>query len=43
LVAASEAERFLDAWRTAYVETFPGAAMKSEFFISSAGPGLKKL
>ncbi len=43
LVSVSHAGEFLDAWQDAYRLAFPAAGMRSEFFITTAGPGAFRL
>jgi len=40
LVPATEAAGFIERWRAAYQGRFPGAAARSEFFVTPAGPGV---
>ena len=40
-VAADQAERFLDGWRTAYLGEFPAHAQHAMFFTTVAGPGAR--
>ena len=40
-VAADQAERFLDGWRTSYLGEFPAHAQHAMFFTTVAGPGAR--
>ncbi|CAN5368388.1 galactokinase family protein [soil metagenome] len=42
-IASDRADAFADAWRAAYVESFPEPATRAEFMVTRPGPGAMRL